>query len=135
VACEATIRHHRRRDRRAVRRRNNRFFSAAERTEGKIGKIVFVAFRSPLPERQRPSQAVPVLERKAELKKVVAKSSLQFSETFEIDGGEMLAHACKIGLEGVASKVRDSRYVSGRGNDWAKKAACSAKLVHRRVCA
>lgn len=33
----------------------------------------------------------------------------------------MLAHACKVGLEGVVSKVRDSLYVSGRNNDWVKK--------------
>ena len=26
----------------------------------------------------------------------------------------MFAHACKVGLEGVVSKVRDSRYASGR---------------------
>ena len=32
----------------------------------------------------------------------------------------MLAHACKVGLEGVVSKVRDSRYGSGRGNYWVK---------------
>jgi hypothetical protein len=31
------------------------------------------------------------------------------------------AHACKVGLEGVASKVRDSAYTSGRGNNWVKK--------------
>jgi ATP-dependent DNA ligase len=33
----------------------------------------------------------------------------------------MYQHACKLGLEGVVSKVRDSAYVSGRGNIWVKK--------------
>jgi bifunctional non-homologous end joining protein LigD len=33
----------------------------------------------------------------------------------------MFAHACKLGLEGVVSKVRDSTYASGRGNNWVKK--------------
>jgi bifunctional non-homologous end joining protein LigD len=33
----------------------------------------------------------------------------------------MYQHACSIGLEGVVSKVRDSRYHSGRSNDWTKK--------------
>ena len=33
----------------------------------------------------------------------------------------MFAQACKIGLEGVVSKVRDSAYPTGRGNDWVKK--------------
>jgi bifunctional non-homologous end joining protein LigD len=29
----------------------------------------------------------------------------------------MFEHACAIGLEGIVSKVRDSRYTSGRSND------------------
>src|SRR3954462_6344302 len=33
----------------------------------------------------------------------------------------MYQHACKVGLEGVVSKVRDSAYVSGRGRTWVKK--------------
>ena len=33
---------------------------------------------------------------------------------------------CKTDLEGVVSKVRDSRYVSGRVNDWVKK-TCSQR--------
>jgi ATP-dependent DNA ligase len=40
----------------------------------------------------------------------------QFSESFKIDGGAMFAHACKVGLEGVVSKVRDSVYPVGRSN-------------------
>jgi bifunctional non-homologous end joining protein LigD len=32
----------------------------------------------------------------------------------------MFKHACKTGLEGVVSKVRDSHYSSGRSNDWVK---------------
>src|SRR5438552_17603569 len=59
-------------------------------------------------------------ERKAALKKIIANTDVQFSESFEIEGREMYKQACKIGLEGVVSKVRDSRYNSGRGNDWVK---------------
>ena len=33
----------------------------------------------------------------------------------------MYVHACKIGLEGVVSKIADSRYHSGRSRDWVKK--------------
>lgn len=32
----------------------------------------------------------------------------------------MFADACKVGLEGVISKVRNSCYSSGRGRDWVK---------------
>jgi bifunctional non-homologous end joining protein LigD len=63
---------------------------------------------------------LPLLERKAILKKLIAKTAIQFSESFEIDGREMLKHACQTGLEGVVSKVRDSRYHSDYGNDWLK---------------
>ncbi|WP_213290944.1 RNA ligase family protein [Bradyrhizobium sp. sGM-13] len=64
---------------------------------------------------------LPLIERKSLLKKTIGGTDIQFSESFEIDGREMFAHACKIGLEGVVSKVRDSRYTSGRHNDWVKK--------------
>jgi bifunctional non-homologous end joining protein LigD len=57
---------------------------------------------------------------KALLKKIIDKTDIQFSESFEIDGREMYKHACKTGLEGVVSKVRDSPYPSGRSNDWVK---------------
>jgi bifunctional non-homologous end joining protein LigD len=63
---------------------------------------------------------LPLIERKSLLKKLVDKTEIQFSESFEVDGREMFKHACKTGLEGVVSKVRDSRYNSGRGNDWVK---------------
>jgi bifunctional non-homologous end joining protein LigD len=64
---------------------------------------------------------LPLEERKAHLKKLIAKTAIQFSESFDVDGPVMFAHACGVGLEGVVSKVRDSRYTSGRGNDWVKK--------------
>jgi bifunctional non-homologous end joining protein LigD len=35
------------------------------------------------------------------LKKLIAKTAIQFSESFEIEGREMFKHACTIGLEGV----------------------------------
>jgi bifunctional non-homologous end joining protein LigD len=34
---------------------------------------------------------------------------------------EMYQHPCSVGHEGVVSKVRNSRYPTGRGNDWVKK--------------
>jgi bifunctional non-homologous end joining protein LigD len=60
------------------------------------------------------------MERKALLKKLIANTAIQFSQSFEVDGREMYKRACSIGLEGVVSKVRDSHYHSGRGNDWVK---------------
>jgi bifunctional non-homologous end joining protein LigD len=64
---------------------------------------------------------LPLLERKALLNRLIAKTAIQFSDSFEVDVPQMFKHACGIGLEGVVSKVRDSQYHSGRGNDWVKK--------------
>lgn len=87
---------------------------------GKSDKIVMVAFDL-LYLNGYDLRKLPLVERKALLKKLIAKTAIQFSESFEIDGREMFKHACGVGLEGVVSKVRDSRYASGRGNDWVKK--------------
>jgi bifunctional non-homologous end joining protein LigD len=64
---------------------------------------------------------LPLEERKSHLKKLIAKTAIQFSESFEVDGPAMYKRACSVGLEGVVSKVRDSPSPSDRGNDWVKK--------------
>ncbi|MCP3402022.1 MULTISPECIES: non-homologous end-joining DNA ligase [unclassified Bradyrhizobium] len=88
--------------------------------KGTSTKIVLVAFDL-LYLNGRDVRKMPLFERKATLKKIITGSDLQFSESFEIEGREMFTHACKVGLEGVVSKVRDSIYASGRGNNWVKK--------------
>src|SRR4029079_16136229 len=45
------------------------------------------------------------------------------------EGAEVFAHACKVGLEGVVSKVRDSSYVSGRSNNWVKKTCAQRETL------
>ena len=87
--------------------------------KGNSSKIVLVAFDL-LYLNGRDIRGLPLLQRKAELRKIISSTDVQFSESFELEGGEMLAHACKVGLEGVVSKVRDSTYTSGRGNNWVK---------------
>src|SRR5262249_14493168 len=46
----------------------------------------------------------------------------------EADGPTVLAHACKMGLEGIVSKRKTSTYRSGRSPDWlkSKNPACEA---------
>ena len=70
-----------------------------------------------------------MIERKAQLKKLIAKTGIQLSESFEIGGREMYKHACTIGLEGVVSKVRDSHYISGRINSWVKKTCAQRETL------
>ena len=96
--------------------------------KGKSTKIVLVAFDL-LYLNGYDLRKLPLIERKAHLKKLIAGTDIQFSESFEVDGTEMYAHACKVGLEGVVSKVRDSRYHSGRGNDWVKKTCAQRETL------
>jgi bifunctional non-homologous end joining protein LigD len=86
--------------------------------KGKSSKMVLVAFHV-LYLNGYDLRKLSLIERKAHLKKLIAKTAIQFfSDGFEVDGPATYGHACKVGLEGVVSKVRDSRYSSGRGNDW-----------------
>ncbi|NYG44840.1 bifunctional non-homologous end joining protein LigD [Bradyrhizobium sp. IAR9] len=88
--------------------------------KGKSASIVLVAFDL-LYLNGRDLRKLPLFQRKTELKKIVDGTEIQFSESFELEGRAMFEHACKVGLEGVVSKVRDSAYASGRGNNWVKK--------------
>ena len=55
-------------------------------------------------------------------------SDIRFNEHIEGVGPTVFAHACKMGLEGIVSKRKDSPYRSGRSPDWLKmkNPACAA---------
>jgi bifunctional non-homologous end joining protein LigD len=95
---------------------------------GKSTKIVMVAFDL-LYLNGYDLRNLPLVERKTHLKKLISETAIQFSESFEVDGPEMFKHTCEIGLEGVVSKVRDSRYISGRGNNWVKKTCAQRETL------
>jgi bifunctional non-homologous end joining protein LigD len=66
---------------------------------------------------------VPLEERRAALKLVLEKAgndTLRFSEEFGTSPDELVVAACKLGLEGVIGKRRDSRYVQRRSPEWIK---------------
>jgi bifunctional non-homologous end joining protein LigD len=65
--------------------------------KGASTKIVLVAFDL-MYLNGRDVRKLPLLRRKAELKKMISGTDVQFSESFEIEGSEMFAHACKLGL-------------------------------------
>lgn len=96
--------------------------------KGKSTSIVMVAFDL-LYLNGYDLRKLPLEERKSHLKKLIAKTAIQFSESFEADGPDMYQHACSIGLEGVVSKVRNSAYPSGRGNDWVKKTCAQRETL------
>jgi bifunctional non-homologous end joining protein LigD len=45
----------------------------------------------------------------------------------------VFAHACKMGLEGIVSKRRNSFYRSGRSPDWIKSENPAAPAVKREA--
>jgi bifunctional non-homologous end joining protein LigD len=73
--------------------------------------------------------------RKARLASIVAKASpgIRFNEHIEGDGSTVFAHACKMGLEGIVSKRKDSAYRSGRSPDWLKMKNAAAPAVKREA--
>ena len=72
----------------------------------------------------------PLEVRKATLASMLRRAmpGLRLNEHIEADGPTVFAHACKLGLEGIVSKRRDSPYRSGRSPDWLKmkNPACAA---------
>ena len=58
---------------------------------------------------------------------------MQFNEHIEGDGPTVFAHACRLGLEGVVSKRKDSAYCSERSPDWLKMKNPDAPAVKREA--
>jgi bifunctional non-homologous end joining protein LigD len=96
--------------------------------KGRSTKIVMVAFDL-LYLNGYDLRKLPLFERKEHLKKLTANTAIQFSESFEVGGREMYQLACKTGLEGVVSKVQDSKYPTGRSNDWVKKTCAQRETL------
>jgi bifunctional non-homologous end joining protein LigD len=76
----------------------------------------------------------PLAVRKATLASVLAKAApgLRLNDHIEADGPTVFAHACKMGLEGIVSKRKDSPYRSGRSPDWLKMKNADAPAVKRK---
>jgi bifunctional non-homologous end joining protein LigD len=72
----------------------------------------------------------PLVDRKTLLAGLLddapAGGAIRYSDHIDIEGQEMLRHACRLGLEGIISKRRDLPYRSGRRGDWLKT-KCTAR--------
>src|SRR6266550_3957838 len=77
----------------------------------------------------------PLQVRKATLSSILAKAGLgiRFNLHIEGDAPTVFAHACKMGLEGIVSKQRNSPYRSGRSRDWLKMKNPDAPAVRREA--
>ena len=67
---------------------------------------------------------VPLYARRAQLyallSKAKAHSAVRFSEAFDATAESIVSSACRLGLEGVIAKRRNSGYRSARSPDWIK---------------
>lgn len=72
---------------------------------------------------------VPLATRKALLAQVLSASSrsLRYSDHLQGHGDKFFTHACKHRLEGIVSKLANSRYQAGRTRSWLK-----TKCVHEQ---
>ena len=77
----------------------------------------------------------PLQVRKTTLASILAKTrpGIRFNEHIEGDGPTVFAHACKMGLEGIVSKRKDSAYRSGRSPDWLKMKNPDAPAMTREA--
>jgi bifunctional non-homologous end joining protein LigD len=75
----------------------------------------------------------PLEVRKATLANVLARAErgIWFNDHIEDDGPTVFRHACKLGLEGIVSKRKDSPYRSGRSSDWLKSKNPACEAVRR----
>jgi bifunctional non-homologous end joining protein LigD len=84
--------------------------------------IVYFIFDAPF-MKGHDLRDVPLDERRALLQAELEKKesdTVRFSAQFGEDPAQLIEAACKLGLEGVIGKRRDSRYVGRRSPDWIK---------------
>jgi bifunctional non-homologous end joining protein LigD len=85
-------------------------------------QIVYFIFDAPF-MRGYDLRDVPLVDRRALLESELANKAsdvVRFSSEFGEDPAQLIEAACKLGLEGVIGKRRDSRYVTRRSPDWIK---------------
>jgi bifunctional non-homologous end joining protein LigD len=73
--------------------------------------------------------------RKATLASVLARAGhgLRLNEHIEADGPTVFAHACRMGLEGIVSKRKNSPYRSGPSRNWLKSKNPESAAVRRET--
>jgi bifunctional non-homologous end joining protein LigD len=88
----------------------------------RTGDIVFYLFDLPYCSGYD-LREVPLVQRRAVLQRIVERKphgKVRFSAVFDAPPEEVLASACRLGLEGVIAKRKNSAYVLRRSSDWVK---------------
>ena len=97
--------------------------------QGRDDRFVFYRVRPALSGRLRSARRCRLSRARRLLEPVARRRRRRRSATAAIStrtGELVLRHACRLGLEGVVSKLRDAPYRSGRGKSWVKS-KCSAR--------
>ncbi len=91
--------------------------------EGKKAQLIYFAFDLLYLDGHNLC-SLPLVERKSLLADLIARSgtemSLRYSEHIEAPGEAVFAQACKLGAEGIVSKIAAANYSAGRANAWLK---------------
>ena len=70
------------------------------------------------------TRVLPLIERKEIVKTLIDQlpddTPVRFSEHFQTNGSFMFDEACKLGAEGIVSKLATGKYISGRDRSWTK---------------
>jgi bifunctional non-homologous end joining protein LigD len=103
-------------------------FHAMQHFRGGKARLVYFVFDA-LRLAGRDLIARPLLERKAALAKAVGEKNPQilYVDHVEGDGDVVLREACRVGAEGIVSKLRDASYdLGGRRGGW-QKSKCTLR--------
>ena len=76
--------------------------------------------------------------RKVDLRRLLAGAgpgvvANEWADDGEFDGPTVFERACSFGLEGIVSKRKDSRYISGRSPYWLKMKNPASEAVRREA--
>jgi bifunctional non-homologous end joining protein LigD len=92
-------------------------------SKGRSGDLVYFAFDL-LHLDGLDLTPLPLIERKAALKKLLGRcrggGPIRYTYHVQGQGGRFYAHACKLGLEGIVSKLAKSPYRPRRTTEWLK---------------
>ena len=90
-------------------------------SEGKDSSLRYVAFDLLVAEGED-LRDLPLIERKKRLKTLLknAKPPILFGDHLAGDADKVFKEACRLGVEGLVSKDKNSSYASGRSSTWIK---------------
>jgi bifunctional non-homologous end joining protein LigD len=77
----------------------------------------------------------PLESRKSCLERILSRAApgIAFNQHITGVGTIIFQQACKLGLEGIVSKSKDARYISGRSLHWIKSKNPSTPAVKREA--